>query len=57
MRAVEGIGVLRNLSAHGGAREVTTEQALDYLSLADAVLFALRSGPRGHAGATEQGTR
>ena len=41
--AVEGVAVLRNLAAHGGAREITTEQALEYLDLADAVLFALRA--------------
>jgi hypothetical protein len=46
VRAVEGIAVLRNLSAHGGAREVTTEQALDYLDLVDAVLFTLRAPRR-----------
>lgn len=55
VRAVEGISVLRNLSAHGAAREITTEQALEYLDLADAVLFALRSGTRGHGGATRTG--
>lgn len=42
LRAVEGVSVLRNLAAHGSAREITTEQANEYLALVDAVLFALR---------------
>lgn len=41
VRAVEGIGVLRNLAAHGGAREVTPDRAVEYLALVDGVLFAV----------------
>lgn len=41
-KAVEGITVMRNLSAHGRASEVTPERARDYLSLVDAVLYTLR---------------
>jgi hypothetical protein len=40
-RAVEGISVLRNLAAHGSAREITPQQAEEYLTLADAVLYSL----------------
>ena len=46
LSAVKGISVLRNLAAHGRAGDVTVERAVDYLSLADAVLFAIRSKPR-----------
>jgi len=42
-----GLGVLRNLSAHGRAGEVSGERAMDYLALADAVLYALRNPTRG----------
>ncbi|HEX5308254.1 MAG TPA: hypothetical protein VFW38_04165 [Solirubrobacteraceae bacterium] len=40
--AVDGIAVMRNLVAHGGEREVTEERAIDYLTLVDGVLFAIR---------------
>lgn len=46
VRAVEAISVLRNLIAHGGAREVTKEQAQEYLAFTDAVLFAIRQNRR-----------
>jgi hypothetical protein len=46
LRAVEGLSVLRNLAAHGRAGEVTVERAVDYLALADAVLYAIRNKPR-----------
>lgn len=46
VRAVEAITVLRNLVAHGGARKITSEQAEEYLALADAVLFAIRQDRR-----------
>lgn len=48
LSAVEGISVLRNLAAHGRAGEVTVERAIDYLALADAVLYAIRNKPRQH---------
>jgi hypothetical protein len=41
--AVEAISVLRNLAAHGGQGEITTERSQEFLSMADAVLFAIRS--------------
>jgi hypothetical protein len=47
VRAVEGIGVMRNLAAHGQPRAISPEQALDYLILADSVLYAIRNPPRG----------
>lgn len=46
LSAVEGISVLRNLAAHGRAGEITSERAVDYLALADAVLYAIRNKPR-----------
>ncbi len=42
VRVIEGMTVLRNLAAHGGARDLSTERAPEYLALADTVLF-----PRG----------
>jgi hypothetical protein len=36
--SVRGLGVLRNLAAHG-QREVTPAQALDYLAMVDGVLY------------------
>ena len=44
LQAVEGITVLRNRAAHGSAREITTEQAEEYLALVDAIIYALRTG-------------
>jgi hypothetical protein len=49
--AVQGMSVLRNLAAHRSASrhgrvDVTTEQAQEYLVLADSVLYALRNPPR-----------
>jgi hypothetical protein len=41
VNAVEGISVMRNLAAHGSAREITPNQAVEYLTLADAVLYAI----------------
>ena len=46
VKAVEGLSVLRNLAAHGRAGDVTTERAIDYLALADAVLYAVRNKPQ-----------
>lgn len=46
VRAVEGISVLRNLAAHGGAREVTPDRAAEYLALVDGVLFAISENYR-----------
>lgn len=39
--AVEGVTVLRNLAAHGRG-DVSEQRALEYLTLVDAVLYALR---------------
>jgi hypothetical protein len=41
-QAVDGLGVMRNLVAHGRGGEITTQEALDYLHLVDATLFAIR---------------
>ena len=39
--AIRGVLVLRNLAAHGG--DVDAAKALDYLALADAVIFAIET--------------
>jgi hypothetical protein len=43
VNAIEGISVMRNLAAHGSAREISSEQAMEYLALVDAVLYALKT--------------
>jgi hypothetical protein len=46
LAAIEGMSVLRNLMAHSrGAGEIGVDRAREYLALADAVLYALRSKP------------
>ena len=43
MAAVDGLATLRNLAAHGHASEpIAVGRALEYLALADAVMYALR---------------
>ena len=44
LAAIEGLSVLRNLTAHVGG-EIGVDRARDYLALADDVLYALRSKP------------
>lgn len=46
VRAVEGLTVLRNLSAHGRAGDLTVERAVEYLAIAQAVLFAIDQNSR-----------
>jgi hypothetical protein len=51
VKAVEGMSVLRNLAVHRstaapGRVDVTREQAIEYLVLADSVLYAIRNPPR-----------
>jgi hypothetical protein len=46
LAAVEGLSVLRDLTAHTGG-DIGVDRARDYLALADAVLYALRSKPSG----------
>jgi hypothetical protein len=48
--AVEGLAVLRNMSAHGRGADVTQERALDYLALVDGVLFAIQRDAKGQQG-------
>jgi hypothetical protein len=44
--AIEGLSVMRNLAAHGRAQDdLDQARALEYLYLADAVLYALRAAP------------
>ena len=42
--SLEGIAVLRNLAAHG-REDIDAKRALEFVVLADAVLFTLRGGP------------
>jgi hypothetical protein len=49
LSAIQGIAVLRNLAAHNLAG-VAVEQALEYLSLVDAVLYSLQRPPGGQGG-------
>jgi uncharacterized protein YutE (UPF0331/DUF86 family) len=44
-KAIDGLSVMRNLAAHG-ADDLDTTRALEYLDLADAVLYAMRNQPR-----------
>ena len=41
-QAFLGLGVLRNLAIHGGDTEISAEKAMEYLALADGVLFSLQ---------------
>jgi hypothetical protein len=45
-RAIQGVGVLRNMAAHrtSDSPEISTDRAIEYLSLIDAILYALASG-------------
>jgi hypothetical protein len=43
LNSIDGLAVLRNLAAHGRSDGTSTERARDYVSLADAVLYALRA--------------
>lgn len=45
LSAIDGLTVLRNLAAHGAGGDVTVERARDFITLADAVLYALRASP------------
>ena len=44
-RSLEGLNVLRNLATHRREDEVSPGQAMEYLDLADAVLYTLRTPP------------
>ncbi|MEX2652889.1 MAG: hypothetical protein WD473_10670 [Acidimicrobiia bacterium] len=45
LQAVLGLRVLRNLAAHGTDEDLDTDRALEFLTLADAVLYSLGSKP------------
>ena len=45
LNAIEGLAVMRNLSAHRPTDDVSADRARDYLALADAVLYPLRIKP------------
>jgi hypothetical protein len=42
--AIRGATVLRNLAAHGPENEIDEQKAVEFLALADAILFALKTG-------------
>lgn len=46
LNAIDGLSVMRNLAAHGRAGELDETRALEFVHLADAVLFALGNEPR-----------
>ena len=52
VRSVEGISYLRNLAVHGGAHDITSEQAAEYVALADALLYAIKGDYRRATGGT-----
>jgi hypothetical protein len=41
-RSVEGLSVMRNLATHSSGREISPQDAAEYLALTDAVLYAIR---------------
>ena len=45
VRAIDGITVMRNLAAHGTRGDVTPDRAVEYVSLAEAILYALQQPP------------
>jgi hypothetical protein len=45
LNAIEGLAVVRNLSAHNPSDNISTDRARDYLALADAVLYPMRTKP------------
>jgi hypothetical protein len=46
LNAINGLSVLRNLAAHGQVSDLNTTRALEFVHLADAVLFALANQAR-----------
>ncbi len=45
LNAIEGLAVMRNLSAHSPGEEISTLRAREYVVLADATLYALHRPP------------
>ncbi len=54
INAIEGIAVMRNLAVHGPRREVTVQQAQEYLALVDSVLYAMRQNIKTYETSTAQ---
>jgi hypothetical protein len=42
--AIRGLATLRNMVVHGGADDLDTARAMDYLSMSDGVIFAIDHG-------------
>lgn len=49
--AIDGVRTLRNLAAHGPNLEVSEQRALEFLSLVETVVYALRVRAGGSAAA------
>jgi hypothetical protein len=47
VNAIEGVTVMRNLAVHGPRREISVKQAEEYVTLVNAVLYAIRQNVRG----------
>lgn len=52
--AIRGATVLRNLAAHGPEAEIDQRKAFDFLTLADAILFAVHTGTGGEGGGAKK---
>ncbi|MGW6279312.1 hypothetical protein [Kribbella sp. NPDC055071] len=50
LRAIEGLAVLRNMASHGLAADTTAERAIEFLTLADAVMYTVRAQGGGRGG-------
>jgi hypothetical protein len=60
LKAIEGLGALRDLIIHAPDADISTQRARDYISLADAILVTLHSekpdsSPSGLIGPEGQG--
>ena len=47
--AIRGLANLRNMVVHGGADDLDSARALDYLAMADGVIFAIEHGKPEHS--------
>jgi len=44
--AIEGLSVLRNLAAHGGEKDISSQRAHEFVALAQGVIYAITSNAR-----------
>jgi hypothetical protein len=47
--AIEGLSVMRNLAAHGGQEDVSTQRAHEFIALAQGVLYAIHANSKSAA--------